>query len=108
MAASTSLISVEEYLKTTTDPDCEYVAGVIEERVAGDFDHATWQAIILGFSLRAKRNWGFFRGLNFGYRRGRRFFAYRMLHCSVEAHRASRSSPMLFWQFLRFCRRKTR
>lgn len=34
MAATTSLISVEEYLKTTTDPDCEYVAGVNEERVA--------------------------------------------------------------------------
>jgi hypothetical protein len=35
MAATTSLISVEEYLKTTADPDCEYVAGVVEERAMG-------------------------------------------------------------------------
>ena len=36
MAAAASLISVEEYLKTSTDPDCEYVAGVLEERAVGE------------------------------------------------------------------------
>ena len=35
--ASAALISVEEYLKTTTDRDCEYVAGVVEERAVGEF-----------------------------------------------------------------------
>ena len=33
MAAQPSLIPVEEYLRTISDPDCEYVAGVIEERL---------------------------------------------------------------------------
>ena len=51
MAASASLITVEEYLKTTADPDCEYVAGVIEERAVGEYDHATWQMILAGYFL---------------------------------------------------------
>lgn len=49
MAAQSSLIPVEEYLRTTSDPDCEYVDGVIEERPVGEYDHATWQAILVAF-----------------------------------------------------------
>jgi len=49
MAAQSSLIPVEEYLRTTSDPDCEYVDGVIEERAVGEYDHATWQAILVSF-----------------------------------------------------------
>ncbi len=49
MAAQSSLIPVEEYLRTTSDPDCEYVNGVIEERPVGEYDHATWQAILVAF-----------------------------------------------------------
>jgi Uma2 family endonuclease len=49
MAATTSLISVEEYLRTVPDPDCEFVHGVIEERNVGEYDHSTWQTILAGF-----------------------------------------------------------
>jgi len=35
MAATGTLISVEAYLRTPTDPDCEYVHGVLEERPVG-------------------------------------------------------------------------
>ena len=49
MAAQPSLIPVEEYLRTTSDPDCEYVDGFIEERPVGEYDHATWQAILVAF-----------------------------------------------------------
>lgn len=42
MAATTaSPISVEEYLRTSTDPDCEYVSGVLEKRAVGELDHAS-------------------------------------------------------------------
>ena len=58
MAANTNPISVEEYLKTTTDPDCEYVAGVLEERAVGEYDHATWQAMILGYFLAREKELG--------------------------------------------------
>jgi len=49
MAAQPSLIPVEEYLRMTSEPDCEYVDGVIEERPVGEYDHATWQTIIAAF-----------------------------------------------------------
>lgn len=49
MAATGTLISVEEYLRTVTDPDCEYVRGVLEERTVGEYDHSTWQTILAAF-----------------------------------------------------------
>ncbi len=49
MVVQPSLITVEEYLRTTSEPDCEYVAGVIEERAVGEYDHATWQTILAAF-----------------------------------------------------------
>jgi Uma2 family endonuclease len=49
MAAQPSLIPVEEYLRMTSDPDCEYVDGVIEERPVGEYDHATFQAILVAY-----------------------------------------------------------
>jgi Uma2 family endonuclease len=58
MAATASLISVEEYLKTSTDPDCEYVAGVLQERAVGEYDHATWQAILVSFFLAREKELG--------------------------------------------------
>jgi Uma2 family endonuclease len=51
--AAASLISVEDYLMITADPDCEYVAGVVEKRAVGEYDHATWQ-IILGACFLAR------------------------------------------------------
>jgi Uma2 family endonuclease len=57
MAAAT-LISVAEYLKTTSDPDCEYVAGVVEERPVGEYDHATWQAILVAYFVAREKELG--------------------------------------------------
>ncbi|HYW42754.1 MAG TPA: Uma2 family endonuclease [Bryobacteraceae bacterium] len=52
MAAGT-LISVEEYLKTSYDPDVEYVDGVLLERNVGDWLHCLIQRnIILALSRR--------------------------------------------------------
>ena len=58
MAATTSLISVEEYLKITADPDCEYVAGVVEERAVGELDHASWQTALLRWFGDCESGWG--------------------------------------------------
>jgi Uma2 family endonuclease len=58
MAATGTLIPVEEYLRTVTDPDCEYVAGVLEERPMGEYDHATWQTILAEFFNARKEQWG--------------------------------------------------
>jgi Uma2 family endonuclease len=58
MAATGTLIPVEEYLRTVTDPDCEYVDGVVEERPVGEYDHATFQAILIAFFMTRQTEWG--------------------------------------------------
>ena len=52
MAVGT-LISVEEYLNTSYDPDVEYVDGVLVERNVGDWFHSTVQGNCY-FALRSK------------------------------------------------------
>jgi hypothetical protein len=44
--ATTTFVSVEEYLRSSFDPDAEYVDGQIEERSVGENDHSAWQAAI--------------------------------------------------------------
>jgi Uma2 family endonuclease len=58
MGSAASLISVNDYLKMVTDPDCEFVNGEVEERNVGEYDHATWQTIIAAFFEVRGREWG--------------------------------------------------
>ena len=46
MATTTTFISVEEYLRSSFDPDAEYIDGQIQERTVGENDHSAWQAAI--------------------------------------------------------------
>jgi Uma2 family endonuclease len=46
MAAATIYIPVEEYLRSSFEPDAEYVDGQIEERAVGENDHSAWQGAI--------------------------------------------------------------
>ena len=49
MSYSTTLVLVEDYLRSSSDyePDAEYVDGQIEERPIGQYDHAAWQEAIM-------------------------------------------------------------
>ena len=47
--ASRTLISVEEYLRTSYRPDCDYVDGEVLERNVGEKDHSSLQKKILLF-----------------------------------------------------------
>lgn len=58
MVTITSPISIEDYLKTAADPDCEYVAGVVEERAVGELDHASWQKALVRWFAEKEREWG--------------------------------------------------
>jgi Uma2 family endonuclease len=50
-----ALVPVEEYLRTTYDPDCDYVDGEVLERNLGERDHSTVQReLILFFGIRRK------------------------------------------------------
>ena len=42
---TTTHLSLEEYLRTDYEPDCDYVDGELEERNAGELQHSA----VLGF-----------------------------------------------------------
>lgn len=50
-------ISVEEYLSTVYEHDCEYVDGKIEERDLGEFEHAYVQGLLIGLFLKNRDAW---------------------------------------------------
>ncbi len=52
------MTALEEYLRTITDPDCEYVSGRIELRTPAEYDHATWQTILAAFFTIHQRELG--------------------------------------------------
>lgn len=54
------LISVEEYLSTGYEPDCEYENGVVVERNVGEFEHSFLQAILATLFNTNMDKWGVF------------------------------------------------
>lgn len=58
MAITAARIPVEEYLRGDYEVDCDYVDGVIEERAVGEYDHATWQMILIAFFVAREKEWG--------------------------------------------------
>jgi Uma2 family endonuclease len=56
-AAQPTHVPLDVYLKSSFEPDAEYVDGVIEERPMGEWNHADWQAAILEFFRRRRIEW---------------------------------------------------
>ncbi|MGA2890091.1 MAG: Uma2 family endonuclease [Terracidiphilus sp.] len=55
MATAASFVTVEEYLRSSFEPDAEYVEGEIVERAVGENDHSAWQkAILVWFEQQAR------------------------------------------------------
>ncbi len=54
---ATTLVSVEEYLRSTYEPDAEYVDGVIEERPMGEDEHSAWQITLAAYFHVRRREW---------------------------------------------------
>jgi Uma2 family endonuclease len=57
-AAEERLVSVEEYLRTSYWPDCDYVEGRVEERNVGEYEHATVQKMLLRIIGNHEAEWG--------------------------------------------------
>ena len=55
--ATTTLISVEEYLRTTYRPDCDYVDGEVQERNMGETPHARLQSFFLRYFALHEDEW---------------------------------------------------
>src|SRR3977135_1611054 len=56
--ASRTLISVEEYLRTSYRPDCDYVDGEVVERNLGELSHARVQKSALLHFGKREAEWG--------------------------------------------------
>ena len=54
---ATTLVSVEEYLRTTHEPDAEYVDGRIVQRSVPQFDHARLQAQLAAYFYPREKEW---------------------------------------------------
>ena len=54
---SAALVSVEEYLSSSYEPDCDYVDGVLEERNLGEYDHGNLQTTISAYLKYRARSW---------------------------------------------------
>ena len=50
-------IPVEVYLRSSYEPDAEYVDGEIEERPMGEYDHASWQDAIQYWFRQHAQEW---------------------------------------------------
>ncbi|HEY2497611.1 MAG TPA: Uma2 family endonuclease [Candidatus Angelobacter sp.] len=55
--ASSTLVAVGDYLKTTYRPDCDYVDGRLEERSFGEHDHAALQAALILWFGQRQQEW---------------------------------------------------
>ncbi|MEP7354583.1 MAG: Uma2 family endonuclease [Acidobacteriota bacterium] len=55
--ATATLISVDEYLKTTYRPDCDYVDGEVLERSLGEQDHSDLQSELVFYFRARRRQW---------------------------------------------------
>ena len=55
---SITAVPVSEYLYTDYSPDVDYVDGELEERNAGEWDHARLQALIERYLGNREREWG--------------------------------------------------
>jgi Uma2 family endonuclease len=55
--ASTTLVSVEEYLRTSYEPDCDFVDGRIVERSLGEWNHGRLQLALAIWFERRRGEW---------------------------------------------------
>ena len=51
------MVSLEEYLSSSYEPDCDYVDGVLEERNLGEWNHSNLQTTISAYLKYRARKW---------------------------------------------------
>src|SRR5690349_24402323 len=53
-----TLVSVEEYLSTSYDPDCDYVDGEVLERNLREQDHSRLHGVLFAYLFNREKHWG--------------------------------------------------
>ena len=51
-------VTVEEYLRTVYEPECDYVDGRVEDRNVGEYDHALLQTLLAHIFMANRKEWG--------------------------------------------------
>jgi Uma2 family endonuclease len=59
-ATTTPTLALEEYLRTSYHPDCDFVDGEIEERNLGEREHGRLQAFIIAWFIANEKKWNVF------------------------------------------------
>ena len=102
--ATTTHVPVEVYLRSSYEPDAEYVDGEIEESPMGEFDHTSWQQAIQIWFWQHEKGMGYSRACrSYGFGSLRRGIAFPMSRCLTAADPSSRSSRTRRSPCLRFC-----
>ena len=57
MATTAAQISLEAYLTSSYERDCDFVDGVLEERTGGEYDHNLVQRAIILWFYRHEKEW---------------------------------------------------
>src|SRR6516164_7941977 len=57
MPATKTLVSVEEYLHTVYQPDCDYVDGEVLQRNIAEVEHSSLQGEIIGCFYIRRKEW---------------------------------------------------
>ena len=52
-----ALLTLDEYLRTDYQPDCDFVDGHLEERNVGEYEHGTLQAALAAWFFNHRREW---------------------------------------------------
>jgi Uma2 family endonuclease len=55
--AAAGLVSLDEYLHTVYEPECEYVDGALIERNAGAWNHGEMIGVLVAYLAKNKRKW---------------------------------------------------
>jgi hypothetical protein len=79
MMTNGTQVSLDEYLRSVYDPDCEYVDGELVERNRDEFDHSALQGIIYALLFNQSRESGTWVFLNFACRWPRRGIGFPIL-----------------------------
>jgi Uma2 family endonuclease len=56
--AAIAPVPLDVYLRSSYEPDADYVDGAIEGRPMGEYDHAAWQAAIQRWFFLHEEEWG--------------------------------------------------
>jgi Uma2 family endonuclease len=55
---ATTAVTIQEYLSTVYEPDCDYVDGEVQERNLGEIDHSRLQLAIGSYFYTHRKEWG--------------------------------------------------